>query len=59
MANSKVKIFTELSSDAVELKSGTKAKVMGQLQDGNYMVRLNKTGEIVYCKGKDIVSAEK
>jgi hypothetical protein len=42
----------------VELKSGTKAKVMGQLQDGRYMVLGSRKGDILYCKEKDIASVK-
>jgi hypothetical protein len=43
----------------VELRNGIKGKVIGQLEDGRYMVKGNKKGQTIYCQEKDIVSVEK
>lgn len=33
----------------VELLDGTKGKIIGQLESGEYMVKSSKKGEILYC----------
>ncbi|MCH4200643.1 MAG: hypothetical protein LKF87_14625 [Clostridium tyrobutyricum] len=44
-------------NSTVILKSGVKGKIIGELEDGIYMLK-NSNGKIIYCKAEDIVSVE-